>query len=191
MQKAIQLLTLVLLLTTLNSCGYNKMVEMDEDVKGAWSQVINVYEYRASLAPALIKAVKEANALTSEQIKTLESSTQKATEAMKDKTPSLNEDYLKAFESSQIELTKSIDKVFEASRKDQRVDEFANKVQSNAVFEDLLASLTSAEVRIKTERKKYNKEVTEYNKYIRSMPQKATSGIMGFGELPLYGMQAN
>lgn len=190
MQKGIQLLALVLLFTTLNSCGYNKMVEMDEDVKSAWSQVMNVYEMRTNLAPSLIKAIQESNVLPDTDVSKLKAAEKKASDMLKDKTPTLDGDYMEKFAKSQKEYSDVLDNIFQKTRKDQRTDEFSREVQnSHPEFESLLSGLQQAEVRIKTEKKKYNSEVTEYNKYIRAMPQKATSGLMGFSEMPLYGMQ--
>ena len=42
----------------LSSCGYNKMVEMEEQVTSQWSQVENVYQRRADLIPNLVNTVK-------------------------------------------------------------------------------------------------------------------------------------
>jgi LemA protein len=41
-----------------SSCGYNKMVEMDEQVTSQWAQVENVYQRRADLIPNLVNTVK-------------------------------------------------------------------------------------------------------------------------------------
>jgi len=42
----------------LSSCGYNKMVDMEEQVSSQWSQVENVYQRRADLIPNLVNTVK-------------------------------------------------------------------------------------------------------------------------------------
>ncbi len=39
------------------SCGYNTMVEMDEQVTSSWAQVENVYQRRADLIPTLVNTV--------------------------------------------------------------------------------------------------------------------------------------
>ena len=40
------------------SCGYNTMVDMDEQVTSSWAQVENVYQRRADLIPNLVNTVK-------------------------------------------------------------------------------------------------------------------------------------
>ena len=48
------------LLTTLllSGCGYNEMQRGDEQVKAAWSEVLNQYQRRADLVPNLVATVK-------------------------------------------------------------------------------------------------------------------------------------
>ncbi len=41
-------------------CGYNAVVERDEEVKAAWAEVQNQYKRRADLVPNLVKVVKGA-----------------------------------------------------------------------------------------------------------------------------------
>ncbi|MEO7427336.1 MAG: LemA family protein, partial [Fibrobacteria bacterium] len=42
----------------LSGCGYNTLQSKDEDVKAAWSEVINQYQRRADLVPNLVNTVK-------------------------------------------------------------------------------------------------------------------------------------
>lgn len=39
---------------SLSSCGYNSMVQLDEQVQSQWAQVQNVYQRRADLIPNLV-----------------------------------------------------------------------------------------------------------------------------------------
>ena len=45
---------------SLSSCGYNTMVQLDEQVQSQWGQVENVYQRRADLIPNLVASVKGA-----------------------------------------------------------------------------------------------------------------------------------
>ncbi len=42
----------------LSGCGYNDLQRQDEQVKSAWSEVINQYQRRADLVPNLVNTVK-------------------------------------------------------------------------------------------------------------------------------------
>jgi LemA protein len=56
--KFIQLILILALGFTLFGCGYNSLVQMDEKVNQAWSQVENQYQRRADLIPNLVKTVQ-------------------------------------------------------------------------------------------------------------------------------------
>jgi LemA protein len=58
MKKHLSIIAVVLAGFIFSSCGYNKMVTMDEAVKSAWSQVENVYQRRSDLIPNLVETVK-------------------------------------------------------------------------------------------------------------------------------------
>src|SRR6266480_3802660 len=42
----------------LSGCGYNQLQSRDEQVKAAWSEVLNQYQRRADLVPNLVNTVK-------------------------------------------------------------------------------------------------------------------------------------
>jgi LemA protein len=42
----------------LSGCGYNTLQSADEQVKSAWSEVLNQYQRRADLVPNLVETVK-------------------------------------------------------------------------------------------------------------------------------------
>src|SRR6187399_1569836 len=54
------LVTAWLLVVTLGlgGCGYNQLQSGDEQVKAAWSEVVNQYQRRADLIPNLVATVK-------------------------------------------------------------------------------------------------------------------------------------
>ena len=42
----------------LSGCGYNDLQRQDEQIKSAWSEVLNQYQRRADLVPNLVNTVK-------------------------------------------------------------------------------------------------------------------------------------
>ena len=53
-----RLMALGLVLGGLAGCGVNKIPTLDEQVKAAWSEVLNQYQRRADLIPNLVETVK-------------------------------------------------------------------------------------------------------------------------------------
>ena len=49
---------IVLVLVGLPGCGVNKLPTLDEQVKAAWSEVLNQYQRRSDLIPNLVETVK-------------------------------------------------------------------------------------------------------------------------------------
>ena len=52
------LLAIVLSVPFFSSCGYNRMVSLDEGVTSQWANVENVYQRRMDLIPNLVNTVK-------------------------------------------------------------------------------------------------------------------------------------
>ena len=50
----------LLFASLLAGCGYNTLQSQDEQVKSAWSEVLNQYQRRADLVPNLVNTVKGA-----------------------------------------------------------------------------------------------------------------------------------
>lgn len=52
------LIAAALLALALQGCGYNELQRGDEQIKAAWSEVLNQYQRRADLVPNLVATVK-------------------------------------------------------------------------------------------------------------------------------------
>src|SRR2546425_100287 len=49
---------LAMTLLMVSGCGYNDLQGLDEDIKAAWSEVLNQYQRRTDLIPNLVETVK-------------------------------------------------------------------------------------------------------------------------------------
>ena len=58
MPRMLKFLCCYVLVSLLTGCGYNAMQAGDEQVKAAWSEVLNQYQRRADLVPNLVNTVK-------------------------------------------------------------------------------------------------------------------------------------
>ena len=57
---ALRFVAILTFATLLGGCGYNTLQRQDEQVKSAWSEVLNQYQRRADLVPNLVNTVKGA-----------------------------------------------------------------------------------------------------------------------------------
>lgn len=147
----------------LSGCGYNAMQAGDEQVKAAWSEVLNQYQRRADLVPNLVSTVKgyashEASVLT------------QVTEARaKVGSVQLNADQLddeqavQRFQKAQGELSSALSRLLV-------VTENYPQLKADGLFKDLLTQLEGTENRIAVARGRYVKSVQEYNVLLRSSP---------------------
>src|ERR1700752_4224011 len=92
----------------LSGCGYNDFQRLDEQVKSAWSEVLNQYQRRADLIPNIVATVKgEANFEQETLTKVIEARA-KATSIQA--TPALINDpaALQKFEQAQGQLSSAL-----------------------------------------------------------------------------------
>jgi LemA protein len=155
-----------------SSCGYNKMVEMDEQVTSQWAQVENVYQRRADLIPNLVNTVKGYAAHESETLEGVIEARSKATSINID-PKNLTPETIQQFNQAQEGLSSALSRLMV-------VVESYPDLKANQNFLDLQAQLEGTENRITVERQKFNQTTQTYNAYIRKFPQVIYAGWFGF-----------
>jgi len=155
-----------------SSCGYNKMVEMDEQVTSQWAQVENVYQRRADLIPNLVNTVKGYAAHEQETLTGVIEARSKATSVTVDPS-NLNPQTLQQFNQAQEGLSSALSRLMVV------VERYPD-LKANQNFRDLQIQLESTENRIATERRKFNQTTQTYNAYIRKFPRVIYAGWFGF-----------
>jgi len=155
-----------------SSCGYNKMVDMDEQVTSSWAQVENVYQRRADLIPNLVNTVKGYAAHEQETLTGVIEARSKATSVNIDPT-NLSPQAIQQFNQAQQGLSSALSKLMVV------VERYPD-LKANQSFLDLQAQLEGTENRIAVERRKFNDTTQTYNSYIRKFPQLIYSGWFGF-----------
>ena len=164
-----------------SSCGYNKMVEMDEQVTSQWAQVENVYQRRADLIPNLVNTVKGYAAHEKETLEGVIEARSKATSVNIDANK-LTPETLKQFTQAQDGLSSALSRLMVV------VERYPD-LKANQNFLDLQAQLEGTENRISQERKKFNETTQTYNAYIRKFPQVIYSGWFGFDKKTYFEAQ--
>ena len=155
-----------------SSCGYNKMVTMEEQVSSSWAQVENVYQRRADLIPNLVNTVKGYAAHEQETLEGVIEARSKATAVNIDPTK-LTPETMKQFTEAQDGLSSALSKLMVV------VERYPD-LKANQNFMDLQAQLEGTENRITVERQKFNETTQLYNAYIRKFPQIIYAGWFGF-----------
>jgi len=168
--------TLILLVAVagmfLSSCGYNKMVNLEEQVSSQWSQVENVYQRRADLIPNLVNTVKGYAEHEQETLTGVIEARSKATSVNIDPN-NLTPEAIEQFNQAQQGLSSALSRLMVV------VERYPD-LKANQNFLDLQAQLEGTENRIAVERRKFNEATQSYNSYIRKFPQLIYAGMLGF-----------
>jgi LemA protein len=160
---------------SLTNCGYNAIQTNDEQVKSAWSEVLNQYQRRADLVPNLVNTVK--GFAQQEKDVLLGVTNSRARVGSIQATPELVNDpgAFQKFEAAQAELSSSLSRLLV-------VTENYPQLKSDTLFHDLMAQLEGTENRIAVARNRYIKAVREYNVGVRSVPNNLTAMMFGYKE---------
>lgn len=164
-----------------SSCGYNKMVEMDEQVTSQWAQVENVYQRRADLIPNLVNTVKGYADFEQETLTGVIEARSKATSVNIDPS-NLSPQAIQQFNQAQEGLSSALSRLMVV------VERYPD-LKANQNFMDLQAQLEGTENRITVERRKFNEVTQQYNAYIRKFPQVIYSGWFGFDKKTYFEAQ--
>lgn len=170
--KLVKFISCLVIIMSLQSCGYNKMVELDEGVAGQWAQVENAYQRRADLIPNLVETVKGEANFEKETLTGIITARSKATGVTIDPSK-ITPDALKKFQQAQDGLSSALSRLLVISEK-------YPTLKANQAFRELQSQLEGTENRISVERKKFNDSVKQYNSTIRSFPNNLGAGMFGF-----------
>jgi LemA protein len=167
------LMAAAMLALLLSGCGYNRIQSQDEQVKAAWSEVLNQYQRRADLVPNLVNTVKGFAA--QEQRVLTEVTEARARVGSIQATPELINDQaaFAKFQAAQANLTSALSRLLV-------VTENYPQLKSDANFRDLQAQLEGTENRITVARNRYIKSVQDYNVTVRSFPSNLTAKMFGY-----------
>ncbi len=166
----------------LSGCGYNAMQTQDEQIKSAWSEVLNQYQRRSDLIPNLVNTVKGYAAQESSVL--LGVTEARAKVGAIQATPELVNDpaAFAKFQAAQGELTSALSRLLVVS-------ENYPQLKSDQNFRDLQAQLEGTENRITVARNRYIQAVQNYNVTVRSFPGNLTAMIFGYKPKPNFAVE--
>jgi len=182
MKRRLVVLTLLGTGMGLSGCGYNTIQAQDEQIKAAWSEVINQYQRRADLIPNLVNTVK---GYAAQEEKVLLGVTEaRAKTGSIQLTPELinDEAAFRKFQAAQGELTQALKSLF-------AVSENYPDLKSDANFRELQAQLEGTENRIAVARNRFIAAVQQYNTSVRSFPTNLTAMLFKFKVKPNFAVE--
>ena len=154
-------------------CGYNDVIDHDEQVKGSWAEVQNQYKRRADLVPNLVSTVKASGQFEQDTLTKVVEARSKVAGLKVDASTIDDPEKLKKFEAAQNELSGSLSRLLV-------VAEQYPTLKATDGYRDLQAQLEGTENRITVARNKYIKTVEQYNVLARSFPNNLTAMVFGY-----------
>ncbi len=165
-----------------SGCGYNTIQTQDEQVKAAWSEVLNQYQRRSDLIPNLVNTVKGFAAQESNVL--LGVTEARAKVGSIQATPDLvnNPEAFAKFTAAQGQLSGALSRLMV-------VTENYPTLKSDQNFRDLQAQLEGTENRITVARNRYIQAVADYNVTVKQFPGVLTAKIFGYQPKPNFAVE--
>jgi LemA protein len=167
---------------SLSGCGYNTLQSQDEQVKAAWSEVVNQYQRRTDLIPNLVATVK--GFASQEQQVLLGVTNARAKVGSVQVTPETLNDpkAMQQFAQAQGELSGALSRLLV-------VTENYPQLKSDKNFLELQAQLEGTENRITVARNRFIQATQQYNTTVRSFPSNLTAMMFGHKEKPQFTVE--
>ncbi|MER3426881.1 MAG: LemA family protein [Pyrinomonas sp.] len=179
-KKHFALLAAIALIALANSgCGYNTLVEKQQNVRAKWANVEATLQRRADLIPNLVAAAQMAGIQEQEvfgQIAQARSQLLNATQGdPQNRTPEQREQIIQANQNLSSALGRLLVLV-----------ENYPTLRSNESFLKLQDEIAGTENRIAVARQDYNAAVQDYNTTRNQFPMVLVAGLFGFKEEPYF-----
>ena len=161
----------LILLVGLSACGINDVPRQDEQVKAAWSQVLNQYQRRADLIPNLVATVKGYANQEKTVLTEVTEARAKATQTTLPADVLTNPQAFRTFEQNQATLTGALGHLM-------AISERYPDLKSDQNFLALQAQLEGTENRIAVARRDYIAAVQQYNTTLRTIPSRWVAALL-------------
>jgi LemA protein len=162
---------LALVLLGLSACGVNKLPTLDEQVKAAWSEVLNQYQRRSDLIPNLVETVKGYAKQEQATLTAVIEARAKATQMTIPADILSNPTAFHQLEQNQAALGGALGRLLVVSEK-------YPELKSNQNFLALQSQLEGTENRIAIARRDYISAVQTYNTELRTIPGRWVASLL-------------
>ena len=157
---------------------YNSLVELEENVENAWSQVENQYQRRADLVPNLVNTVKGYAKHEQETFTQTMEARAKATQITIDPS-NVTPQQLADFQAAQGELSQALGRLL-------AVSERYPELKADKSFLNLQSQLEGTENRCTVARQQFNDTAKQYNVRVRRFPGNIIASMFGFEKKPYF-----
>ena len=171
------LLAIVAVVVVWGYSVYNGLVEKEEAVHSAWSDVETQYQRRADLIPNLVNTVKGYAAHEKETLDAVVEARSKATSL--NVAADLTSERMAAFQQAQEGVRSALGRLI-------AIAENYPDLKANSNFQELQAQLEGTENRIAVARTGFNEKTRAYNVSIRRFPTNLIAGIFSFDAKPYF-----
>ncbi len=177
--RALRVALIVVASGLLSACGYNSLQVQDEQVKSAWSEVVNQYQRRADLIPNLVSTVK---GFAAQEQAVLVGVTEARARATQIQVNANDPESLRQFQAAQGEVSSALSRLMV-------VVESYPELKSDQNFRYLQAQLEGTENRITVARNRYIQAVQDFNVTVRQFPTNLTAMVFGYKVKPNFTVE--
>lgn len=173
------LIVIAVLLLFLGGCGcnsYNGLINVDQGVKNAWSNVETNYQRRTDLYNSVIKVIEGSANFEKSTLKEVINARANATRIQVDVNDSAS---LARYQQAQGQLQSSFSRLM-------AVAENYPDLKTTQQFKDFQTQIEGTENRINVARRDFNQQVNGYNLTVKRFPNNIFAGIFGYHEKPYY-----
>jgi len=173
------LIVIAVLLLFLGGCGcnsYNGLINVDQGVKSAWSNVETNYQRRTDLYNSVIKVIEGSANFEKSTLKEVINARANATRIQVDVNDSAS---LARYQQAQGQLQSSFSRLM-------AVAENYPDLKTTQQFKDFQTQIEGTENRINVARRDFNQQVNGYNLTVKRFPNNIFAGIFGYHEKPYY-----
>jgi LemA protein len=163
LSSGLRVIAAIVIALTVSGCGINTIPTLEEQAKGAWSQVQNQYQRRAELIPNLVETVKGFAKQEREVLTQVIEARAKATQVQVNVDQLTDPEALRRFQDAQQQLSGALGRLI-------AVSENYPELKSNQNFLALQSQLEGTENRIAVARRDYIQAVQAYNTEVRTFP---------------------
>jgi LemA protein len=163
LSAGLRVIAAMVIALTVSGCGINTIPTLEEQAKGAWSQVQNQYQRRAELIPNLVETVKGFAKQEKDVLTQVIEARAKATQVQVNVDQLTDPEALRRFQDAQQQLSGALGRLI-------AVSENYPELKSNQNFLALQSQLEGTENRIAVARRDYIQAVQAYNTEVRTFP---------------------